>query len=482
MTRAAAAALALLTLLRLVVAASTPLSPDEAYYWTWSKALAPGYLDHPPMVALWIRLGTALAGDDALGVRLLAPFSALAGSLLAAAAGRDLLGLDRERSWAAAILLNATLMVGVGSVTMTPDTPLLLFWIAVLWCAGRAQAGSDRWLLGAGAALGLAFEAKYTAVLLAPAIAVWLLATRGWRRTLASPLVWGAAGLALLAAAPVIGWNAAHGFASFAKQGGRTFDFHPRSALRFLLELAGGQLGLATPLIAALACAGASQVARRARRGDPGALLVSLATLLPAAIFVIHAAGGDRVQANWPCVVYPSAAIAAAACRPRRLPGWQAASVLGLALTALVYLQATLHPFKLPGRSDVALIRLAGWRNLAREIVRLDPSPALPMVADDYALASELAWCGAPILGLDRRWSFLAIPRVPIGGDTVLLIQDGRRRTPPDPSLWSAAVPIATVDRGRHGRVAERYVIFRAVAASLDTAARLPTPSRLSLR
>ncbi len=59
-----------------------PLAPDEAYYWVWSRALAAGYLDHPPMVALWIRAGTALAGDTPLGIRLLGPLSAPLGSLL----------------------------------------------------------------------------------------------------------------------------------------------------------------------------------------------------------------------------------------------------------------------------------------------------------------------------------------------------------------------------------------------------------------
>ena len=54
----AAVALAALTLVRLVVAATVPLSPDETYYWVWSRALAAGYLDHPPMVALWLRAGT----------------------------------------------------------------------------------------------------------------------------------------------------------------------------------------------------------------------------------------------------------------------------------------------------------------------------------------------------------------------------------------------------------------------------------------
>jgi 4-amino-4-deoxy-L-arabinose transferase-like glycosyltransferase len=59
-----------LLLVRLVAAAYTPLTFDEAYYWMWSKHLAGGYYDHPPMVAVVIRLGTLIAGDTELGVRL----------------------------------------------------------------------------------------------------------------------------------------------------------------------------------------------------------------------------------------------------------------------------------------------------------------------------------------------------------------------------------------------------------------------------
>ena len=36
------------------------LYADEAYYWMWSRRLAIGYFDHPPMVAWLIRAGTAL--------------------------------------------------------------------------------------------------------------------------------------------------------------------------------------------------------------------------------------------------------------------------------------------------------------------------------------------------------------------------------------------------------------------------------------
>ena len=56
-----------LIVLRLVAAAMTPLTFDEAYYWAWSKQLAGGYYDHPPMVALVIRLGTLIAGDTGAG-------------------------------------------------------------------------------------------------------------------------------------------------------------------------------------------------------------------------------------------------------------------------------------------------------------------------------------------------------------------------------------------------------------------------------
>ena len=51
----ALAALAALTILRLVVAALMPISPDEAYYWIWSRALASGYYDHRRMVVITTR-------------------------------------------------------------------------------------------------------------------------------------------------------------------------------------------------------------------------------------------------------------------------------------------------------------------------------------------------------------------------------------------------------------------------------------------
>src|SRR5689334_25095207 len=102
-----------LVALRLVAAAWTPITFDEAYYWMWSKHLAGGYYDHPPMVALVIRLGTLVAGDTELGVRLVSILSALPMSYAVFRTTAILFGGTRVAA-SAAILLNITLMAAVG--------------------------------------------------------------------------------------------------------------------------------------------------------------------------------------------------------------------------------------------------------------------------------------------------------------------------------------------------------------------------------
>src|SRR6202140_5992250 len=76
LVRNTAMTISALVALRLAAAAWTPLTFDESYYWMWSKHLAGGYYDHPPGVALVIRLSTMIAGDTELGVRLVSILSA----------------------------------------------------------------------------------------------------------------------------------------------------------------------------------------------------------------------------------------------------------------------------------------------------------------------------------------------------------------------------------------------------------------------
>ena len=54
---------------RLVAAAFIPLSPDETYYFDWSRFPSWSYYDHPPMGAWWIALGTWVFGANPFGIR-----------------------------------------------------------------------------------------------------------------------------------------------------------------------------------------------------------------------------------------------------------------------------------------------------------------------------------------------------------------------------------------------------------------------------
>ncbi len=272
---AALLALTALTVLRLALSAVLPLAPDETYYWLWARHLQPGYFDHPPMVALWIKAGMALCGNNPLGVRLLGPLSAALGSVFLWDAAEH---IAPGRGIIAALLLNATLLVGVGAIVITPDTPLLFFWSLGLAACARVVTGNPRWWLAVGLAAGGMLLSKYTAVLFIAAVFLWLVTSAPGRKQLATAWPWAGMVLALVLFAPNIAWNAAHGWVSYLKQGGREAGFDPGRAVQFFGELVAGQAALCTPLIAMLAGAGLWRLRRDA---SPGARLLLWLTLVP---------------------------------------------------------------------------------------------------------------------------------------------------------------------------------------------------------
>ncbi len=474
-------ALFALTLLRLTVAAATPLSGDEAYYWVWSHALAPGYLDHPPMVALWIWAGTHLAGQHALGVRLLGPLSAAVGSVLLARATEDLFP-GRRLGVPAVALLNGTLLVGVGAVTMTPDTPLLLFWTAALWALARLlRTGDGRWWLMVGLASGCAVASKYTGGFLGVGIVLWLAWVPGLRRWFRSPWLWLGGAVAAAAFAPVIAWNAEHSWISFIRQGGRNGEWHADAALKHLLELFGGQAGLATPLVFALMAAGIWVAMRRFAARDPAWSLLAAMTAPGLLVFIEHAVG-DRVQANWPALVYPSAAICAAALGWRL---WRPAVALGLAITAVVYVQGATALFPLPRRLDPTLIRLGGWDGVSRDLEAMRREQGVDWVGSEaYEIASLLAWRappGVPVLGAEDRWALFRLPHADSAGPGLmpgLIVESQRRSEPPNPDYWATAEQVGQLVRTRGGVPggveAERFRVYRVVRRPGADAALLP--------
>src|SRR5580693_6156002 len=80
----AIALIAVLTCMRAVYACVIDLRTDEAYYWTFSKENVLSYLDHPPMIAWFIRFGTTIFGDTNFGVRFAGVLAMLVTQLLLA--------------------------------------------------------------------------------------------------------------------------------------------------------------------------------------------------------------------------------------------------------------------------------------------------------------------------------------------------------------------------------------------------------------
>jgi len=211
-----------LVALRLVGAAWTPLTFDEAYYWTWSQHLSPGYYDHPPGVALVIRLGTMIAGNTEFGVRLVSILLALPMSFALYRTAAILFGGQRVAA-GATILLNVTLMAAVGTLIVTPDSPLLVASSFVLFFLAKVlETNRGAWWLAVGTAAGAALLSKYTALFFGPAILIWLLSVAKLRRWLISPWPYLGGIVALAIFSPVIFWNADHRWVSFIKQIGRS--------------------------------------------------------------------------------------------------------------------------------------------------------------------------------------------------------------------------------------------------------------------
>ena len=400
LVRNTALTISALVVLRLVAAALTPLTFDEAYYWMWSKHLAGGYYDHPPMVAVVIRLGTLIAGDTEFGVRLVSILLALPMSWAVYRSAAILFGGERIAT-TAAILLNVTMMASVGTIIVTPDAPLLVAASFVMFFLAKVlETGRGAWWLAVGAAVGAALLSKYTALFFGPAILIWLVVVPKLRRWLISPWPYLGGFVALAIFAPVILWNADHQWVSFIKQLGRARieGFKPA----FIAELIPTQIAFATPLVWLLGAMGLYALLRRNSGALAARALISATFWTIALYFVWHSLHA-RVEANWFAPVYPAFAIAAAVAAhvvpwdpPRKRIAdfclrWAAPS--GVLMFVALIVQA--NTGVLSGYRRDATVRSVGvgWRELASEIeaVRVRTG-ATCVLAPDYGTTGWLAF------------------------------------------------------------------------------------------
>lgn len=399
---AVAVSLALL-LLRLVLAKSVGFADAEALYACYAMHPQPAYIDHPGLVGMVMGLiGGNSAPDPAAAHRVSACLATLVpwlGALAARASGAS--GLGSLRTFFALALAPE---IAIGLFALTPDLLLALLWLGALGCAAfalRAPPGTGRALfatLGAAAFLGLATLAKVSAVLLGIAFAVTL-GTRAARAHLRTPAPWVALALYGILVAPVVHWEASHGYPMLvhrliATQSGAGFS------LRNLGALVGGQLlYVSPPMLFAAGILARSLFDHRS--ADTTSTLLWNATWIPGIALSILCLWSRVAEPHWLAPAYLALALSLAHDNPIRLR--LAVVSLGtgavLCLVAFGWVSTTL-PQKLLGDAYRARYDLANdlyaWgpgRQLVLEAVQdvLEETKQIPVVVGPHYIVCAQA-------------------------------------------------------------------------------------------
>jgi 4-amino-4-deoxy-L-arabinose transferase-like glycosyltransferase len=387
--------IAVSTAIRLAFAAVVPLFPDEAYYWEWSRRLAGGYFDHPPVLAWLIAGGTALFGDSTFGVRFL---PILAGTVAMFAVTRTACHLGGSRAARyAALVFAAFPLAATGLVLATPDAPLLAGACVTMYMVIRAideepgSAAEARWWLWGGLAIGVAMASKFTGIFVPFALLLAFVLHPQLRGRFRSPGPWLAVGVAALVMLPVLAWNAQHDWIAFRFQLGHGLGTSVReSAFTREMRLVGGQLAVVTPVLAVLLVASIVR-ALRPPRDRQRVALAAIACF--SALFFVYSATRRSVEANWPAIVWLPAIILRATERRAERTSWERGGVwLAGILSALILLQVVRPMLPLPPRRDPVNLG-HGWDGLAASVdsARVDRGTR-HVAANRYQDAALLAW------------------------------------------------------------------------------------------
>ena len=433
--------------LRLAYMGPLNLLPEEAYYWNYAQHLDIGYLDHPPMVAWLVWLGTSVGGDTEFAIRIGAALSWLVAAFFCFYLTQNLYG--KTAAFVAVLLFSTLPFFFATGLLMTPDAPLTAAWAGTLYYLERALIAERRvaWL-GVGLCMGLGMLSKYTIALLAPTTLVFILLDPGLRRWLWNPWPYLAALVGLLVFSPVVIWNWRNDWASFAFQGTHRLEGAKHFALPFFL---GSILVLLTPVgfIAAIRALvspglGASWPL------DRKSAFIAVYTLIPLTVFAVFSLF-HGVKLNWTgpiwLAVLPGIARNLAAADGGRWIGvdprraWLATFVLTLCIygAALHWMVLAWPSFGLSADLSLTAIPM-GWKEFGTEVksVKMNYEKETgkePLVVgmDQYFQSSQIAFydpdgngvgntAGRSLFGLDSlmfgRW---ITPAEATGRDVLLI-------------------------------------------------------------
>jgi len=397
---------------RLLFIGKMPLTAPEAYYWEWSKDLALGYFDHPPMIAYVIRFFTLLGGDSEFYIRLGAVTMSILSTFVLYLLAKDMFG--RKTALVCCGIIQIMPFFAAAGILSVPDSPLALFWILTIYFVNRATIFNRRGLwYASGISLGLSLMSKYHAFLLVPCVFLYLVFSRQMRGWLFRKEPYLALMAGFLVFLPNLYWNIAHQATTFRfllveRHGAIEFS------IRWVLNFVAGFLLFLSPLFALLVLRLIPRLWRAALRQHDDRYLLLLSTSLTPIIFFGLLSPFMNVGAHWVAVGYTTLCLAVVSLlmesrprngRPYLLQGFPLASVtLSLVLVVCIHVIAmsagSIPPtLRIAGRTYNLLISKGqrdfyGWKELS---VRLkDAAKAMPdpkrtfFLSHGYRFASHL--------------------------------------------------------------------------------------------
>lgn len=221
-------------LLGLIQSGLTEMQDDEAYYWVYSRYLDWGYFDHPPMIAVLIKLGYAIFPNE-LGVRLfpllLNVFSLFIIEKL----------LEKKNPFLFYTIALSIVVLQLSGFVAVPDIPLI-FFTALFFLCYRNFIAKTSWLntFLLATCIALLLYSKYHAALI---ILFTLLSNI---KLLKNYKVYVAGIVALLLFTPHLWWQYQHDWVSIRYH---LFESNVNAyRLAFTTDYILGQLLLAGPL------------------------------------------------------------------------------------------------------------------------------------------------------------------------------------------------------------------------------------------
>jgi hypothetical protein len=368
------------SLLRMLVAANLELGNDEVYYQTYAQHLQWNYFDHPPMVALLIRLST-------FNLFFFHEFFIRLGSVGCAALGTWLIFKigcvikNELTGWIAAVLYTTSLYSSViAGIFILPDSPQVVCWLLSIYGMTEilnSETGSRRQnglFILLGIVTGCCIMSKIHGIFLWLGFGGYLIFHR--RDLLKSPMLWISGLITILIISPIFFWNLKNHFITYTYHQGRIGFFGNRPDLDRLLQQVLGSVFYSNPVNFILYLLALITLSKNKIKKLPGLYPLFLWLSLPLIIVLLVTSLFNETLPHWSGPAYLSMMLLTACWleeqkqvvrnRWLRTAGWVFAVVLTVGTLGIRFLPWPMgsHRMNDLGRGDITL-DMSGWKSFA---------------------------------------------------------------------------------------------------------------------